>query len=157
MPHGFIVISFILVVLEIIDPNCTLIYDLLLKVWLMGCTTFFVMTDGEMDGRWWPALSGHCLSWTGCCQYLLNMKCLTCGLLFLQLSTSLWCFRPRTSFLKNGSHWYTWTSFISYLHTILRIISRSASGLAIDSPWGVWDCGWTTCLLCGGPISGLFF
>ena len=28
------------------------------------------------------------------------------------------------------------------------------SGLATDSPCGVWGRGWTTCLLCGGPIIG---
>ena len=34
-----------------------------------------------------------------------------------------------------------------HLHAILRIISRGVSGLAIDSPCGVWGRGWTTCLL----------
>ena len=48
----------------------------------------------------------HWLCCTGCCQFLLNMKCMMYGLLFLQLSTSL---------------------------------------------------GWTTCLLCDGPILGLGF
>ena len=36
----------------------------------------FVLTDG----LWWPALSGHWLSYTGCCQYLFDMKCLMYGL-----------------------------------------------------------------------------
>ena len=74
----------------------------------------FVLTDGERDGLWWTALSGHWLSCTGCCQYLLNMNCLMYGLLLLK-----------------------WTSFISYLHTIPRKISRNVSGLATNSPCGV--------------------
>ena len=81
--------------------NCILIYDLFWKVWLMGCATcLFVLTDGERDGLWWPVLSGHWLSCTGCYQYLLNMKWLMYWLPFLQLSTSLGCFLPRTFFLK---------------------------------------------------------
>ena len=32
-----------------------------------------------------------------------------------------------------------------HLHAILRIISRGVSGLATDSPCGVWGRGWTTC------------
>ena len=79
------------------------------------------------------ALSGHLLSFTRCCQYceMLNVRAIV---FFLQLFTSLGCFCPWTFFLKNGLDWFPWTSFISYLHTILRIISRSVSGLATDSP-----------------------
>ena len=41
-----------------------------------------------------------------------------------------------------------WTCFHGpHLHAILRIISRGVSGLATDSPCGVWGRGWTTCLL----------
>ena len=47
----------------------------------------FVLTDGERDGLWLPVFSGHWLSCTGCCQYLLNMKCLMYRPLFQQLST----------------------------------------------------------------------
>ena len=39
------------------------------------------------------------------------------------------------------------------LHAILRIISRGVSGLATDSPCGVWGRGWTTCLLHDSPFS----
>ena len=42
----------------------------------------------------------HWLSCTVCCQYLLDMKYLIYGPLFLQLSTSLGCFRPWIFFLK---------------------------------------------------------
>ena len=80
------------------------IYNLLLKVWLMGCATCFICIGwyGERDALWWPAISGHWLPCTGWCHHLLNMKCLMYGLLFLQMSTSLGCFRPRTFFLRNG-------------------------------------------------------
>ena len=42
---------------------------------------------------------------------------------------------------------------VSDLHTKLRIISRCVSSLATDSPYGAGGHSWTTCLLCGGPIS----
>ena len=58
------------------------------------------LTDGERDGLWWPAHSGHWLSCTGCWQYLLGIKWLMYGLLFLYLSTSLGYFCPWISFWK---------------------------------------------------------
>ena len=81
--------------------NCTVIYDFLLKVWLMGCATAFICIDWW--GKGWPIVTSpfrQALSYTGCCQYLLNMNCLMHGLLFLQLSTSLGCFCPPTFFWK---------------------------------------------------------
>ena len=60
------------------------------------------------------------------------------------LTTSLGCFFVhRLCFSNNGLNKLPWTS---YLHAILRIISRGASGLVADSPCGVWGRGWTTCL-----------
>ena len=44
-----------------------------------------------------------------------------------------------------------------HLHAILRIISRGASGLATDSPCGVWGRGWATCLLHDSPPFGSHF
>ena len=44
-----------------------------------------------------------------------------------------------------------------HLHAILRIIGRGVSGLATDSPCGVWDRGWTTCLLRDSPLFGSHF
>ena len=44
-----------------------------------------------------------------------------------------------------------------HLHAILRIISRGVSGLATDSPCGVWGRGWTTCLLDDSPLFRLTF
>ena len=63
-------------------------------------------------------------------------------------------------FLSTGfAFWITdWTCCHGpYLHAILRIISRSVSGLATDSPCGVWGRGWTTCLLHGSPLFGSHF
>ena len=53
---------------------------------------------------------------------------------------------------KNRFNWLPSTSFIAYLLTKLLIIGRSVSGIATDSPCDVWGRGWTTCLLCSGPI-----
>ena len=64
-------------------------YRIYFSGWWSVPLVFICMTDGERDGLWWSALSGHWLFCTGCCQYLLNVKCLIYGLLFLQLSTSL--------------------------------------------------------------------
>ena len=53
-----------------------------------------------------------------------------------------------------------WTCFHGpHLHAtcILRIISRGVSGLATDSPCGVWGRGWTTCLLHESPLFGSHF
>ena len=50
-----------------------------------------------------------------------------------------------------------WTSFISDWHTKLRIISKSAPGLATDSHCVLWGYGWTVCSLCGGPLLGSCF
>ena len=98
-------------------------------VWLVGCSLVFICIEmfdwWERNDLWWPALSGHWLSCTGCCQYLLNMKCLIHGLLFLHLST------------------------IDFLYIIFTnkpsIIRKRVSGFATDSPCSVWGHGWSTC------------
>ena len=90
-----------------------------------------------------PRTSANLISYF-CCHYLFNMECLMYGLLFLQLSTFLGYFRPRTFFLKNGLDRSPWTSFISYLHTIVGIISRNVLGSATDFPCGVGP--WMKCL-----------
>ena len=78
------------------------------------------------------------------------MKCLLCGLLFLQMAISLGCFRPRTSFLKSDCRTsYHWPSLY---HTGMHN-QQEYFKLATDSSCGVLGRGWTTCLLCGG----LFF
>ena len=86
----------------------------MIDFWILTCTLYwcmiyflksdwwgvpivsFLLIDGERGGLCWLVLSWHWLLFTRCCQYLLNMKCLLYGLLFLQLSSSLDCFRPRS-------------------------------------------------------------
>ena len=94
---------------------------------------------------------------TGCWQYLPSMKWLMYGILFLRLSTSLGCFCPQTFFSQNGLDKLVKTSFMSDLYTKLRIISRSVPGLVTDSPCSVWGFKQTSCLLCDGPLLGLYF
>ena len=57
-------------------------------------------------------------------------------------------------FSNNGLSKLQWTS---YLHAILRIISRGVSDLATDSLCGVWGRGWSTCLLRDSPLLGSHF
>ena len=76
------------------------------------------------------------------------------GRLLLFLTTFLWCFVHGFCFSNNGLNKLPWTS---YLHAILRIISRGVSGLATDSPCGVWGHGWTTCLLHDIPLFSSHF
>ena len=61
-------------------------------------------------------------------------------------------------------NWRCWKTFRlksllvdSYFATWLRIISRGVSGLATDSPCGVWGRGWTTCFLHDSPLFGSQF
>ena len=97
-------------------------------------------------GKGWPALSGHWLSCTRCWLYLLGMKWLMSGTLFLHISTfvsmkwlmcgTLFLHKSTSvgSFRKNRWDKLPQTSFIWDWHTILRIISRGVPGLATDSP-----------------------
>ena len=141
--------------------NCILIYDWFWKPdWLGVPIVLFVMTDGERDSLWWPAFSGHWLSSDGCYQYLLDMRCLMYGLMFLRLSTSLGSFHPRTFFGLDsldwtGSHGPLYIRFTYYIQYNQR--ECCVSGLATDSPCGVLGRGWTTCLLGDGPILGSCF
>ena len=76
------------------------------------------------------------------------------GILFLHLSTSIGCFCPQTFFSISPWGMLRWTSFITNLHTDLKII-RGIPGLATDSPCGIWGRGWATYLLNGDPLLGL--
>ena len=57
----------------------------------------------------------------------------------------------------NLYHWNITSCHGPHLHAMLRIISRGVSGLATDSPCGVWGRGWTTCLLHDSPLFGSHF
>ena len=94
------------------------------------------------------------VSYTGCWQSLLVMYWILCWdaasifnhLPGMFLSTDF-AFRITDWTCCHGPH----------LHAILRIISRGVSGLATDSPCGVWGRGWTTCLLHDSPLFGSHF
>ena len=108
------------------------------------------------DGLWWPALSCHWLSRTRCGQYLLSVKWIIYGILFLHLSaSSLACCCPRTFFDKRLDK-LPWTSFMSNLLFLQMIISRSVLVSANDYPCGVWGLGLTTCSLYDGPLLSLY-
>ena len=66
---------------------------------------------------------------------------------------------PRMFLSTDFAFWITdWTCCHGpHLHAILRIISRGVSGLATDSPCGVWGRGWNTCLLHDCPLFGSHF
>ena len=112
------------------------------------------LTDGERGNLWWPALSLILIVLYRCWLYLLGMKLLISGTLFLNRSTSLGWICPRTILMKNGLLHRTFS--IWDLHTILRIISRGFPGFRTYYPCGVWGRGWGTCLLYDDPIFGLF-
>ena len=129
-------------------------YNCVFESLILDVTCNYVSADGERDGLWWSALPGHWLSYTGCWQSLLVMYwllCLGCCFYFnhlprMFLSTDL-AFRITDWTCCHGPH----------LHAILRIISRGVSGLATDSPCGIWGRGWTTCLLHDSPLFGSHF
>ena len=79
------------------------------------------------------------------------LLCLGCCFYFNHL--------PRMFLSTDFAFWITdWTCCPGpHLHAILRIISRGVSGLATDSPCGVWGRGWTTCLLHDSPLFGSHF
>ena len=96
-------------------------------------TCNYVSAHGGRDGLRWPALLGHWLSYNGC--YVASYVLLVMfAMLFLFLTTSLGCFVHEICFSNNGLNKLTCTS---YLHAILRIISRGVSSLATDSSCGV--------------------
>ena len=77
------------------------------------------------------------------------------GIPFLHLSVSLGCFCPQSFFMKDVLDKLPLTSSIYDLQHKLRITRRSVPGLATDTPCGVWDRGWNSRLLCGGPFLGI--
>ena len=60
------------------------------------------------------------------------------------------------AFLNNGLNNTECASFLSGLHTKIRIINRVFSGFATCPPCGVWCRGCTTCLMYDGTLSGVW-
>ena len=82
--------------------NSTLIYNLLLKVWLMGCATcmhlYSVMAKGMTYGGL-PSTGPGC-SVTGVANFYLIWNVWYMGYCFYNCPHTLGCFRPRTFFKK---------------------------------------------------------
>ena len=135
------------------------IFDLKNIYHLQSSSKFILrfLTIGGRDGLWWPALSRHLFSCTGCLYLLCTWYDQCLGYCFYIYAPPLDVYAHGHSFLNNGFDNTEWASFISDLHVKLRIISRGVPGFATASPCGVWGHGWTTCLLFDGPLSGLCF
>ena len=89
-----------------------------------------------------------CVMATGCAIPDVDNLCLLCIDFYVWDAVSTFNHLPRMFLSTDFAFWITdWTCYHGpYLHAILRIISRGVSGLATDSPGGVWGRGWTTCL-----------
>ena len=96
---------------------------------------------------------------TGCPIPDVDYLCLLCIDFYVWDAVSTFNHLPRMFLSTDFAFWITdWTCCHGpYLHAILRIISRGVSGLATDSPCGVWGRGWTTCLLYDSPLFGSHF
>ena len=84
--------------------NCAVyIICIQMSKWCAMGFVYKCLTDGGRDGLRRSALSANWLSCIGCLLYLLSMKWLMCGTLFLHISTLLGC--PRTVFSKKKPDW----------------------------------------------------
>ena len=107
----------------------------------------------------WMACGGLPFPGTGCPIPDVDYLCLLCIDFYVWDAVSTFNHLPRMFLSTDFAFWITdWTCCHGpYLHAILRIISRGVSGLATDSPCGVWGRGWTTCLLHDSPLFGSHF
>ena len=96
---------------------------------------------------------------TGCPIPDVDYLCLLCIDFYVWDAVSIFNHLPRMFLSTDFAFRITdWTCCHGpHLHAILRIISRGVSGLATDSPCGVWGRGWTTCLLHNSPLFGSHF
>ena len=96
---------------------------------------------------------------TGCPIPDVDILCLLCIDFYVWDAVSIFNHLPRMFLFSDFAFRITdWTRYHGpHLHAILRIISRGVSGLATDSPCGVWGRGWTTCLLHDSPFFGSHF
>ena len=96
---------------------------------------------------------------TGCPIPDVDNICLLCIDFYVWDAVSTFNHPPRmflsTDFAFRMTDWYCCHG--PHLHAILRVISRGVSGLATDSPRGVWSRGWTTCLMHDSPLFGSLF
>ena len=125
-----------------------------------GPTFMFPFAPLVMVSDWhWMACGGLPFPGTGCPIPDIDYLCLLCIDFYVWDAVSIFNHLPRM-FLSTGFAFRItdWTCCHGpHLHAILRIISRCVSGLATDSPCGVWGRGWTTCLLHDSPLFGLYF
>ena len=96
---------------------------------------------------------------TGCPILDVDNLCLLCIHFYVWDAVSIFNHIPRMFLSIDFAFRITdWTSCHGpHLDAILRIISRGVSGLATDSPCGVWGRGWITCLLHDSPLFGSYF
>ena len=96
---------------------------------------------------------------TGCPILDVDNLCLLCIEFYVWDAVSIFNHLPRMFLSTDFAFRITdWTCCHGpHLHAILRIISRGVSGLATDSPCGVYGRGWTTCLLHDSPLFGSHF
>ena len=104
----------------------------------------YVSADGGRDDLWWTALPGHWLSY----RMLTIFACYVFDF-YVWDAVSIFNHLPRMFLSADLAFRITdWTCCHGpHLHAMLRMISWGVSGLATDSPWGVWGRGWTTCPL----------
>ena len=129
------------------------------------CLYTFVQAH-EMSGRQYVSKGvcrcSHCrvsTAWPGCPIPDVDYLCLLCIDFYVWDAVSIFKHLPRMFLSTDFAFRITdWTCCHGpHLHAILRIISRGVSGLATDSPCGVWGRGWNTCLLHDSPLFGSHF
>ena len=127
------------------------IYNCVFGSLISDVTCNYVSADGGRDGLPFPG--------TGCPIPDVDYLCLLCIDFYVWDAVSIFNHLPRMFLSADFAFWITdWTCCHGpHLHAILRIISRGVSGLATDSPRGVWGRGWTTCLLHDSLLFGSHF
>ena len=134
---------------------CTSIYiTVCLDPWYRTLHVIMCLLMGEG-----MACGGLPFPGTGCPIPDVDYLCLLCIDFYVWDAVSIFNHLPRMFLSTDFAFWITdWTCCHGpHLHAILRIISRGVSGLATDSPCGVWGRGWTTCLLRDSPLFGSHF
>ena len=131
---------------------CTSIYNCVFGSLISDVIMCLLMGEGIACG-------GLPFPGTGCPIPDVDCLCLLCIDFYVRDAVSIFNHLPMMFSSADFAFWITdWTCCHGpHLHAILRIISRGVSGLATDSPCGVWGRGWTTCLLHDSPLFGSHF